>query len=421
MSRADGLPVIALGAGAFALYLGWGLAFDRQAPEIFRDNDRAFDADTPNRIICLTRREGAHYLTRLHPLFVVLLNPAGRALRAVLELLGLVDRPGRISAIALTSTAAAIGVAALFLLLRRFGLDRVFAFLWSVLFALSSSQTFWGILPETFVFSAAGLLIILLTWSLPRGSEPLRVAAGVAAFGMAATNLALVALLPFLDRTRPGRRREALRRAGRHVGLVLVLAAALSILQNQLYPRTVFFFGHGGVPSDDWRNFVWPRSLADLGSRSGEVGFHVLLANMVAPRFEVMGADTVRPAIEFGSPSLAAHRAPGLAFALLWGVVLAASFARGRGLQQEPIVRALLVWLGLHAAMHFVFGLQLFLYSSQWTFAVILLAALAGQRCLFLVPRWRWPAVAALLVLAALAAANNALFLREVFAVFASP
>ena len=417
MARPDRLLATVLGAGAILLCLGWGLAFDGYAPEIFRDNDRAFDADTPNRIICLTRPQGAHYLTRLHPLYVLLLNPAGLALRTLLELLGLVARPGRVAAIGLTSGAAATGVAALFLLLRRVGLDRPFALLWALVFALSSSQTFWGILPETFVFSSASLLILLLAWSPPRAAGPLRAAAGVAAFGMAATNLVLVGLLPLLE----GARGLGLtvRWVSRHLALVVVAAGALSIAQHQIYPRTVFFFARGGVPGDDLRNFLWPRSPGDLGSRSVEVASHFLLANLVAPRFEVTGAGTQRPAILFAPPSLAAHRVPGLAFAALWAGVLALGLAGGGGLTREPIVPALLAWVAFHAVLHLVFGTQLFLYSCQWTFAVIALAALAWRRRIERAPRWRRPLAVALVALAVLAAANNMLFLREVLAVFA--
>jgi hypothetical protein len=80
---------------------------------------------------------------------------------------------------------------------------------------------------------------------------------------------------------------------------------------------------------------------------------------------------------------------------------------------------ALLAWVAFHAAMHFVFGTQLFLYSCQWTFAVVLLAALAWRRRLERASRWRRLLAAALVTLALLAAANNTLFLREVLAVFA--
>jgi hypothetical protein len=416
MVHSDRAAALGLAAGALVLYLGWGLAFDRHAPDAFRDNDRVFDADTPNRIICLTRPEGAHYLTRLHPLFVILLNPAGLALRGLLELLGLVARPGRVAALGLTSAAGAVGVAALFLLLRRAGLERLFALLWALVFALSSSQTFWGVVPETFVFSGASLLVLLLAWAPPRASGPLRAAAGVVAFGTAATNLALVGLLPFLERARG--LGERVRWVSRHLALVVVTTGALSLVQHQLYPRTVYFFARGGVPSDDLRNFLPLRTAAEVGSRSAELASHLLLANLVAPRFEVTGADTPRPAILFGPASLAAHRVPGLAFAVLWAALLALALARG-GLPRHPVVLALLAWVGLHAALHFVFGTQLFLYSCQWTFAVVTLAALAGQRTLDRTPRSRRPLAAALVALAVLAAANNTLFLREVLAVFA--
>ena len=45
---------------AFALYLGWGLAFHLRSPRLFYYLDQAFDADIPSRIMDLTRPQGPH-------------------------------------------------------------------------------------------------------------------------------------------------------------------------------------------------------------------------------------------------------------------------------------------------------------------------------------------------------------------------
>ena len=52
---------------------------------MFERADLALGADVPRVIADLTRFEANHYRTKVHPLFVILLNPPGALLK---ELLG---------------------------------------------------------------------------------------------------------------------------------------------------------------------------------------------------------------------------------------------------------------------------------------------------------------------------------------------
>jgi hypothetical protein len=82
-------------------------------------------------------------------------------------------------------------------------------------------------------------------------------------------------------------------------------------------------------------------------------------------------------------------------------------------------VRALGLWTLALLALHLVFGTSLFLYSGQWTFAVLGLVAFsldlpAGGRV-------REALLAALVALALLQAATSSALLLEIANAFSSP
>ena len=92
------------------------------------------------------------------------------------------------------------------------------------------------------------------------------------------------------------------------------------------------------------------------------------------------------------------------------GVASVSGLARTR----DPLIVALALWLASQAALHTVFGSSLFLYSCQWTFAVIALTAVGIDR---VAPKRGVDA--ALLALVAVQAWTNMLFLLEILRLFA--
>ena len=75
-TRPGAVALVAFGA-SLALYFGVGQAL---APgRMFERADLALGADVPRVIADLTRFEANHYRTKVHPLFVILLNPPGAA------------------------------------------------------------------------------------------------------------------------------------------------------------------------------------------------------------------------------------------------------------------------------------------------------------------------------------------------------
>ena len=400
-----------LGLGFFALYLGFGLAFHFASPRLFYYLDQLFDADVPSRIMDLTRPQGPHLRAQFHPLFVLLLNPLGFALRVVLRVLG-VEASGRVAAIALCASAGAAGVAVFSVLLRGLGLASLRVVLWSLVFGLSASELFFGSVPESWIFSGLGLLVLFALGARPRPPRDGLVVAGTAAFGMAVTNLAAVLLVRARWLASEGRRVGGLARC---LLLVLLATALLSALQSALYPGASPFYRVDPLAREDRQSFVRGFAPQALAERAGGVLAHLFFFNLTAPRLLVTETGTPRTIVDFPDPSPAALRPLGAAHAVLWAALLLLG-ARGLLRVRDPLPLALLLWLLLQAALHLIFGTSLFLYSCQWTFTVVALAAVGTDR--LGLGRALDVGLTALLGLQALA---NASFLLEILRLFAEP
>ena len=354
-----------MGAAGAAGYAAVGLSFSEGA--LMEKDDLVFQADVPRVVTELTRTAGRHYRTKVHPAFVLLLNPPGRALRAVL------GRP-RLAAIVLTALAGGAAVAALRQMLLGAGLPALLASLWALVFATSSAQLFFGSVPESFAYSAASLILLFALHA--RGAPPaiVSVLAGVAAFGMVITNVVAVGLLE-LARPRNGWRRLA--GAAATILAVTVLAAGLAALQKRLYPDSVPFYSRGSLSEEP--AYVQVPAGAAATARARDVTAHLVLFNLAAPELAVTKAAARFPVTTFVPLGLGSLRPAGWVHAALWlGLIGLAGFRLARATEgRSPLLAPLGLWIAFNAALHLVYGEDLFLYTEQWTFAVVALVALA--------------------------------------------
>ena len=166
--------------------------------------------------------------------------------------------------------------------------------------------------------------------------------------------------------------------AGRLAFGTVVVTGLLAALQLWIYPRTVPFYAWGGVSRDDRLSFFRPTSMGDALAHASEVGAHLVLFNLAAPRLEVRGRGHRVPDRGFSQCVVGrvSPDGPGPRHDLGCDAALAAlGLVSSRGAWTPP-VRAVGLWLAMNAALHSVFGVSLFLYSCQWTFAVVVLAAI---------------------------------------------
>ena len=397
-----------------------------RAPLLFVDLDRAFDTDLGSWTIDLARPQGPHLRTQVHPLSVLMLNPLGSAIRVVLRA-GQVDLAARLAAQLLCSIAGGITVGAFRALLARLDVDPGRARLWTLLLATSTTQVVFSSVPESYAISALGLVAVFLVAARQRPARWLRLAVGVFAFGVTLTNLVAVALAraSALDWRRPWR---ALRSASAHVAAVLLIAAALSLLQRAVYPTTTLFFVPKRLANSYERSLFVPDTAAEAVERLAGVVSHMGFASLAASRLQVAGRGSPRPSVEFADIPILTPTPVSAVHWLIWGLVLlqAVRGAASRAAPASPIagggrrgvVLALGGWLGFLAAFHYVFGSWLFLYSAHWVFALLALTACGIEAR----PGSAQRTVSALLVvLVALQVASQAALVTQLLAVFAAP
>ena len=410
-SRRLSRDALAFGIVFGLVYVGLVVLFHQHTPRLFEHLDQLFDSDLGLWTIDIARPQGPHTPTTVHPLFMLFFKPLGTALRALLKSAD-IRLAARLAAALLCAVAGGAAVASFRVLLQRLGVAPARARLWTLVFALSATQIVFSSLPESFAFSALSLILVFVVAAGEKPGGAAGIAAGVFSFGVTVTNLGAVALARASAFAWPHEGRRALGATARHLLVVLVAASALAIVQWAAYPRARPFFVPE-VPGGAYqRSFIRSAAPAFLAARATEVASHLLFTGLATPHVETRRTSTARVVVDFGPQPLLRSRWSSGAHAVLWGVLLvfAARGLRRHAGPRRRVVAALVAWLGGQAALHFVFGTSLFLYSAHWVFALVAVAAagLEGEAVRG-VGRARLVQGAALLLAALQLAANGGL------------
>jgi hypothetical protein len=412
----------------FALYLLLSSAFLLKT-SVF-SNYVLFNTDIPRVIGDMTIFGGDHYRTKVHPLYVLLVNPLGSSLvRVIGSELG--------TATLLNSFLGAAGVLLSFIFFSQY-MEKVFdAWLLAFVFGMSASQLIFGILPETASLAVCSLIVTytLFVVSLKKSRANFLpwVLAGVFTLGVTTTNfvqtLICFGICSFLasDGRRPpespvraGRGnfkpgtwlRWGLRVAG-FVTAVVLVTAGLALLQRAIYPSASLFFLPESYSEDlhyvDLTAFRKPLEVL------GQLLKHFLVINFIAPSPHlVSGPPGSLPAVDFRVSTFHPYGIVALALWIAW-------WAR-RGLNFRPagkapgfssaLILGFLLCLGFNLALHSIYGLDdMFLYTGNFTFPVLgILAApkdMAGRGTRLLIA-----------VFAGGLAINNLFVIAEILRVF---
>jgi uncharacterized protein DUF6080 len=365
------------------LYAAVATLLFRHAPSLFLDLDEAFDADLGSWTIDLARPQGPHIRTRIHPLAILLLNPFGSAIRAVLRAAS-VPFAARLAAQWLCAIAGALAVALFRVLLARTGVRTARARLWTLLFATSATQVVFSTLPESYAFSALSLVTVFAVAAGPRPSWWARLAAGVFAFGITVTNLVAVAVVRVsgLDWRRAWR---SLLTCAAHVGGVVLATVGLSLVQRAVYPTAPLFFVRGSAGSWYASYLFVPDTALEAVRRFAAVASNVVFAGLCAPEVQVVGRGEPHAGVRFKEIAVLTPTPLSAVHWLLWAFVLLQALrgslpGRPRGAAPgdggaRGLIAALWLWLGFVVALHYAFGTCLFLYSGHWVFALVAVAA----------------------------------------------
>jgi len=410
---------LAFGLAFVLAYAALAALFFHRTPRLFEHLDQVFDADLGLLTVDLTRPQGPHERTHVHPLLVLLFNPLGSALRKLLGRSG-VDLAGRLAAGLVCAAAGGAAVGAFRVLLHRLGVRPGLARACTLVFGLSATQIVFSSLPESFALSALSLIVVFTVAAGPQAAEAGRTAAGVACFGINIVNLGAVALARAAGLGWRGHLRRALVATAKHVAIVLLLAGLLAVVQRALYPTASPFFVPEPLAPAYRLSLTGTLSPAEAAVRAADVVSHLGFACLAAPRVVVDETPWPRVVVDFPPVPLLHPRPASAVHAAVWTLLLALAargLVRGRAVR-SPIVTALLVWLAFEIVFHFFFGTSLFLFSGQWTFALVAVVA-AGLETEAAASSGRARGIgAALVLLAALQLAANASLVLDVLRVF---
>ena len=340
----------------------------------FEEFDILFEMDTPRAIEDMAVLREDHSRTRVHPLYVLMVNPVGTTLA---RLVGDAVLAARI----MNSALGALGVALAFTFFTRYGCGAFDAAILASLFGVTTSQFFISAIPDTISLGVVSLILLYTLFLTSLKEKRIRYLAwflaGLFTLGVTTTNFAQAGILFFITNLN-ARSNKEIGRAILHSTLyslaVLVAGVALVLVQKAIYPTTALFFlpqsftGELGYTSP--LIFEQPRVVLSYLART------FLLINIAAPAprfYEIPGLRN--PGVTFAASG--DYSLIGWIALMLWvGLML---FSVGKILikkQNLTFFIGLGICLAFNFLLHSFYGvtetrIELFLYTGNLTFLVL--------------------------------------------------
>lgn len=424
-------------AGFWGGYLTIGL---RLAASGEMEHYDALFASDPPRVIRDIAKPGADGgRSSVHPLFVLFVNPLGSALGRLLH-------SNTSAAVLLTSLAGGLCVAVALLVFVALGLPTRLSLLFSLFLGFSTTQLVFGSQPDTFLFGALALelMVLLVVFGV---SEYHLIIPAVAAFGITSTNLIPAALL------RIGHKRTSMRAGFLNATLLILAAIIVAIaflgVQRKLYPRSESFLDTSSYGEGVFRYTAVHDTQKVFIHRVKEELYSFLLYDFVAPtiyvrelgqhfqksllpiprytcdrvcRSSLTAAGKVSllnkhpPHLTFEAPGFVpAYPVAGWLAAAIWSALILAAawklaFAPSGSLR---LVTAVAAAVAFNFLLHLIYGDDMFLYSAHYTFLILLLVVLGLRE--FWNTRWLQVAVSIAIVLSAV---HNLSFIHDALLIF---
>jgi hypothetical protein len=332
------------------------------------------------------------YWRSVHPLALLILRPLVNLISIFLR--GELPFAG----ILLTSFAGAACVFLAWLFMKGVLENNTAALLMASLLGLSASHLFFGSLIETYIFLAAVTLFFFVLMQKGNHSLPLLVAAGVVTMGITLTNFAQVVIALFCARPN-------IKYIFKYILMVVALVVSLTLASNVFYPNASPYFY---VPSSFLAEEQNVRALSYNRAQALVRAF--LFNNIAAPSPMLSHKDI--PFMQFRfyraeDYTISAYSTPLQSVIVrVWLALLAVAavfFIKDFKSHNPGLTLSLLGCVLFNLLLHLRYGKELFLYSPNWTYAVVLLLGISWKG--LLTRRWFQILLLAFLVLLVL---NNA-------------
>jgi hypothetical protein len=394
---------ILLALSFFSIYLLIASILNRP---VFDVDDIFFDADGMNwRNRLATGDVRDFYWRSIHPFVELLLKPP-------IELLAkFLNGDTWFAALLVVAFAGGLCVFLCWMFIREISGNATYAALVASLLGLSASHLVFGSLIETYIFLAAGILLFYL---LLLKDKPffMLVLAGLPALGITVTNFAQNMIAMFIFKPN-------FKLLFRYVLIVGVLFVQLSLLNNLLYPDShPFIFVPSGLLAE--RQNIFPLTMLRVQALVRNFVFY----NVVAPEPILYFGDIPFTQFRFFKPEidkLSSYDTLLQTFtSWFWLALLALAFISfWMHFKQNKHLKFIVALFGcilLNVMLHLRYGKELFLYSPNWTYALILLLGLAWSG--FSKQRWF---LTVLLIFLFFLAANDAVLLHTLVNVSSLP
>nr|WKN35492.1 hypothetical protein K4G66_24260 [Tunicatimonas sp. TK19036] len=362
------------------------LSIERNRGEGYHDNDLYFQADSEYLVMKLFSSRGYYKRALFHPLFPVIFNPSARAMQ------GVITNPYVITSLycALFGAVCVLGAVYFFYHL---SIPWPRSLIYASLFGISGSTLVFSTIPDTYIFSAAGLIVLLI---LVLRKAPVWCWAIVSVYliGVNVINIVFVAIAAFYalflkkdqwlptveDMKRPATQRAFFKYASQtgllFAGLVLIQKVALKfwVLTN---PKTVL---------KDAQFLFIPENIAEAAGQFYNLVNHMLYFNIIAAQ-PVLVTHLRNPdlhLVSFRNVSWFDYPAFAWPSVFIWTsiMLLAAWSILHYKLYQQPIVKIGLLCLLANGIIFYLYGDDMMLYSCEWTFFLLLLVIIGIEKFL---------------------------------------
>ncbi|MDD2921088.1 MAG: hypothetical protein PHQ36_02285, partial [Anaerolineales bacterium] len=373
---------VALALIFFAVYLFIGLRLN------FPDKDTTdnfLSADNYPWMQRIAAPDGFNNEMRApHPFAYLIFRPLGAALN-------LFTQDPALSAILLTTFTGALCILLAWMFIKRQFQDSIYAFLIASLLGLSTAHIFFGSVVETYIFSAAAMIAFFLLLQSQKNATSSLISVSLLTFGITLTNF-IQNFIGFVVQRLKFSRKDfwtSTKETIKFAGLTLSFGVVLSVIHAALYPTSKLFFLLSGAQAEqsfEYSIFQEPAWRA-IGRALLLVRTIVLYA-VVAPKPYVFSKEVggTFPRFNFfkivpGTFSYSAYSGLGNILVAAWallllaaGVMFLANLIRAKKLD---LSFAFALCVLFNFILHINYGYEPFLYSPDWTYALIFFVALA--------------------------------------------
>lgn len=392
----ENLSGLFLAAFFFSFYLIFASIFNQP---VFDVDDIFFDADSNLwRWRFATENYRDYYWRSVHPFVLIIIRP-------LVSLISLFFKGNTLYAtFVLTALTGALCVFLVWYFVKNVINNSLYALLIAAIFGASTAQLVYGSLIETYIFLAAAALIFLVLLLKDRSTFAL-VIAGLVAFGITISNFGQTVIAHLLVK------RDF--KAWVKYGLIVAaLVIPLTLLNNWAYPNSQpYFFDLSTYGSEGHNSF--PPTV----QRANYLGRVMLLHSFVAPQPLILEEEI--PFLKVWMFRASIKKDPmrisqyenwfSTSVASIWFALIllgGALFLKNLRKQDNRFSFAIILILLFNFALHMQYGKDVFLYATNWTYAITLFFALAWRE----LAEKRWFQVFLLVFLGLVLANNSQLF-----------